>query len=72
MTEEIKDCPFCGSQAYLEESERGEDCLGDAWVIACVTCPCEMVANRNDRPTANFPDEKDAVITKWNTRVDDE
>ncbi len=64
----LKDCPFCGGGASISEQDRGEDNLDEVWVIACDTCPAEMVGDRSGRPSHLFPDEKAETIAAWNAR----
>ena len=70
--EELKSCPFCGSKADIHEEAQGEDTLDYVWVISCENCPCQMVGDRNDRPSDFFPDEKLLTINAWNKRGADE
>ena len=64
--DKLRDCIFCNSEASLSEGWNGEDELNETWVISCSNCPCEMVGDRNDKPSELFPDEKEVIINAWN------
>lgn len=62
MNENLKKCPFCGSDAEFEyddwnpDTEEGDDGLG--WA-KCSNHHCGI----------GFHDDRDSAIEKWNDRV---
>jgi Lar family restriction alleviation protein len=52
--EEIKNCPFCGELAVIEQEDKG----WGYFIISCINCD------------ANIRGEtEDDVIRKWNKRI---
>lgn len=64
MTEQLKRCPFCGSEVKLRlEPIFGSDCPDEFYRISCPTCDMGC-------PDALYDsDNKDEIIKKWNTRT---
>lgn len=65
MTEEIKPCPFCGSEAYYSFIEDG------IWIVRCFACGAQV-----SKPLFTYSKERmikgrSAVIQMWNNRVDE-
>jgi Lar family restriction alleviation protein len=70
MTEKLKPCPFCGSNAYMRDHRL-------SFSIACDACGATVVGIRAPEPTEEMPDEywneiKKTAIDKWNTRLVEE
>lgn len=55
MTEELKPCPVCGGEAYIEPWEKGFD----RFIVGCKEC--------RRRSTGPFPTIEKATIW-WNRR----
>lgn len=65
MTEELKPCPFCGGNAYLN-CYKGTNYW---WEVSCTLCGASVSS-----PKIFFPYNKEArneAIKKWNRRVTD-
>ena len=60
-SDELKPCPFCGSEAKLDENANG---LGYP-LFYLVYCP-------NCAAVCRMYEEKDAAIRAWNRRINDE
>ena len=62
----LLECPFCGSEpleSRIEPHKHHIVAMPDypgAWVIECVKCDYHMIDH----------DSEDAVIERWNTRID--
>jgi len=58
--EELKPCPFCGSDILEMDRELAEfDNQAERWFITCYECPCQGVIG----------DDKQEAIEAWNKRT---
>ena len=62
MTEELKNCPFCGMRPSIEEHGGGF-----GWCISCENDECGVIIQWNFH--INLED-KNYAIKKWNTRAE--
>ena len=65
MNNELKPCPFCGSEAVLEC--RDED-YNDDWIVYCLNLDgeCEFC------PCTKYHETAEDAIEAWNTRYQEE
>lgn len=65
----LKKCPFCGSEAKLEDHRT-------IWVVRCVKCEACVLGDRIDEEdidsntltNADYLEYEQSAIIKWNTR----
>lgn len=55
--EKLKECPFCGGEAYQPVNMEWSDNVYDDWVIDCKECGARV-----------FNVTPEEVVTSWNTR----
>jgi hypothetical protein len=71
MSKELKECPFCGSEAKLvQEPTLGSDSMTEYYRVGCTNNDCEM-----GNPDALYDVgelNKEAIINDWNTRAESE
>jgi len=64
MSEELKPCPFCGSEArFVEVSDTMGSMKLTAWKVQCSKCWCSPYPN-------NAHGDKNVVAQQWNTRAE--
>ena len=75
--EELKRCPFCGSEVELEKiplwygNGRGyKDCY--KFEIRCKKCGCRVDQPENDSVYRSEEKAKNNAIKAWNRRANDE
>ena len=61
MTEELKPCPFCGSDPIIEEDRASEK---ERFIMICgnVNCPVHIYTG--------WYETEDKAIKAWNTRAE--
>lgn len=62
MTEEIKPCPFCGSEAYYSYEDG-------TWVVRCFGCYAQISKPIFTYGKANMIKGRSEVIQMWNKRI---
>lgn len=65
MSEEIKKCPFCGSEAQLDNIDNGNN--GWWYSVICMKPMCRCGVSSTDY---SYYNEKDA-IEAWNRRTEE-
>lgn len=55
---ELKECPFCGSKAYV-----GKEPMSSYWSVGCTKCFCSL---------ERIFKTKEIAIEKWNKRKQNE
>ena len=70
----IKNCPFCGGEAFYYVSTGILNCSDNEHIIVCTTCNLRMKDNSrisiSDEETEKFRNQvKEELINRWNTRV---
>src|SRR5574344_965151 len=64
MSEELKPCPFCGSEArFVKVSDTMGSMKLTAWKVQCSKCWCSPYPN-------NAHGDKNVVAQQWNTRAE--
>ena len=64
MSEELKPCPFCGSEArFVKVSDTMGSMKLTAWKVQCSKCWCSPYPN-------NTHGDKHVVARQWNNRVE--
>ena len=59
---ELKPCPFCGSETLEMDKEDGQDF--NSWYITCYNCDCQGVSR--------YGMTRDEAIKAWNMRAEDQ
>ena len=60
MMDELKPCPFCGSNTLELDKEISPTGDYSIWFVTCYDCPCQGVRG----------DTREEAIKAWNTRQD--
>lgn len=66
LTEELKQCPFCGGEVSFREHKAGGGAACWSVIIQCKSCKAEMSAATGLYTTEDF---KKKMIDRWNRRV---
>ena len=69
----IKNCPFCGGEAFYYMSPGILNCSDNEHIIVCTTCNLRMKDNSrisiSNKETEEFRKQvKEELINRWNTR----
>lgn len=71
MTEELKGCPFCGSDWLTIHASRGGWLHEENW-IECGGCGCRMVHDTHGCTDTPLGMAIDSLVRSWNRRAEKE
>ena len=63
---ELIECPHCGGAANMFASHEANYSYAR---IDCRECPASMIVDTYDMPGAKLPELMQAVVERWNKRV---
>ena len=75
MTEQLKPCPFCGANVYIEKKMRTCGAYGyyinrrDEYDIHCHNCGCRVRLEGNNTIDRSDEEAKANAIKAWNRRA---